>query len=402
MPWRERSPVDLRAQFISEYLEGFCSMVDLCRDYGISRKTGYKWVARHESGGVMGLVEQSRRPHHSPRRTDKAVREAIKAARRRHPTWGAGKLIGWLARREPARAWPARSTGCALLKRAGLVRARRRRRGRVAAAPLVPITRVNEVWTIDFKGQFRTGDGIECYPLTLRDAYSRYVLRCDALAGPLRAPTQRRLTRAFAEYGLPERIRSDNGSPFASSGLAGLSRLSVWWIRLGIVPERIARGHPEQNGSHEQFHGVLKTETARPPAANAVAQQRRFTRFCVEYNHERPHEALANEVPAHRYRPSPRTLPARLAPLEYPGHMEIRRVSPIGQTSWRHHLIFVSGALAGEDIAFEEVDDGIWNVMFASVVLGRFHERDRKIYPLAPFRPSGSSADADAHRNTRG
>ena len=402
MPWRERSPMDLRAQFISEYVEGFCSMVDLCRDYGISRKTGYKWVARHETAGVMGLVDQSRRPHHSPRTTDKAVREAITAARRRHPTWGAGKLIGWLGRREPARAWPARSTGCELLKRAGLVRARRRRRRRVAAAPLVPITRVNEVWTIDFKGQFRTGDGIECYPLTLRDAYSRYVLRCDALSGPLLAPTQRRLTRAFAEYGLPERIRSDNGSPFASSGLAGLSRLSVWWLRLGIVPERIARGHPEQNGSHEQFHAVLKTETARPPAGNAVAQQRRFTRFCVEYNHERPHEALANEVPAHRYRPSPRALPARLPPLEYPGHVEIRRVSPIGQTSWRHHLIFVSGALAGEDIAFEEVDDGIWNVIFASIVLGRFNERDRTIHPLAPFRPiDGNNSEGNAHRNTR-
>jgi putative transposase len=402
MPWRERSPVDLRAQFIREYLEGFCSVTDLCRDYGISRKTGYKWVARHETGGLMGLVDQSRRPHHCPRVTDDEVREAIREARRRHPTWGAGKLIAWLDRRGPARAWPARSTACDLLKRAGLVRAQRRRYRPAATGALAAVTRVNEVWTVDFKGQFRTGDGAECYPLTLRDAHSRYVLRCDALAGPLGAPTQRRLARAFAEYGLPERIRSDNGSPFASTGLGGLSRLSVWWIRLGIVPERIARGHPEQNGSHEQFHAVLKAETARPPAANAVAQQRRFTRFCAEYNHERPHEALANEVPAKRYRPSPRALPARLPPLDYPGHVKIRRVSPIGQVSWRNSLVFVSGALAGEDVAFEEVDDGIWTVVFATVALGRFNERDRRIHPLTPFQPGrGSSSEVDPHGRTR-
>jgi transposase InsO family protein len=393
--------VDLRAQFIREYLEGFCSMTELCRDYDISRKTGYKWVARHEAGGPMGLVDQSRRPHHYARATDEAVRQAIVEARRRHPTWGAGKLIAWLARREPAGVWPARATACDLLKRAGLVRARRRRCRPPAAGPLAAVTRVNEVWTVDFKGQFRTGDGSDCYPLTLRDAQSRYVLRCDALSGPLLAPTQRRLARAFAEYGLPERIRSDNGSPFASTGLGRLSRLSVWWIRLGIVPERIALGHPEQNGSHEQFHAVLKTETARPPAANAVAQQRRFTRFCVEYNHERPHEALANAVPAQRYQPSPRTLPSRLPPIEYPGHVEIRRVSPIGQVSWRNALIFVSGALAGEDVAFEEVDDGIWTIVFATVALGRFNERDRRIHPLTPFGPGGgSSSDADTHRRT--
>jgi hypothetical protein len=191
------------------------------------------------------------------------------------------------------------------------------------------------------------------------------------------------------------------GARFASTGLAGLSRLSVWWIRLGIIPERIALGHPEQNGSHEQFHAVLKAETARPPAANAVAQQRRFTRFCVEYNDERPHAALANEVPAKCYRPSPRALPARLPPLEYPGHLEIRGVSPIGQVSWRNTLVFVSGALAGEDVAFEEVDDGIWTVLFATVVLGRLNERDRKILPLAPFRPrrgcSSRRGSARAH-----
>jgi putative transposase len=399
MPWRERSPVDLRTQFISEYLEGCCCMVDLCGDYGISRKTGYKWVLRYETLGPAGLVDQSRRPHHSPRATGEAERAAIVAGRRRHPTWGAGKLIGWLAEREPRRPWPKRTTGWELLKRAELVRARRRRDRAPAATPLAPVTRANEVWTVDFKGQFRTGDGVECYPLTLRDAHSRYVLRCHALLGPLRAPTQRSLARAFAEYGLPERIRSDNGAPFAGHGLARLSRLSVWWIRLGILPEHIAPGHPEQNGSHEQFHAVLKAETARPPAASMRAQQRRFTRFCGEYNHERPHEALGNKVPASRYDASPRPLPSRLPALEYPGHFEVRRVSPIGQVSWRNEAVFVSETLAGQPVGFEEVDDGIWTVVFAGVALGRFNERERKIHPLAPFtlrrglgvdRPRGS------------
>jgi transposase InsO family protein len=398
--------VDLRAQFINEYLEGFCSMTDLCRDYGISRRTGYKWVFRYETLGPTGLVDQSQRPHHCPRATDEGVRDAILAARRRHPTWGAGKLIPWLARREPGRPWPRRTTGCDLLKRAGLVGARRRRCRPPAAGPVTAATRPNQVWTVDFKGQFRTGDGTECYPLTLRDAWSRYVLRCDALAGPLLAPTQRHLARAFAEYGLPDRIRSDNGSPFASTGLGRLSQLSVWWIRLGIVPERIALGHPEQNGAHEQFHAVLKAETARPPAANVRAQQCRFARFCVEYNHERPHEALANAVPASQYHASQRPLPSRLPPLEYPGHFEIRRVSTIGQVSWRNASVFLSGALAGQDVAFEEVDEGIWTLWFATAVLGRFNERDRKIHPLSPLdrgRGAASEAgDAPAHPLEKG
>jgi len=200
--------------------------------------------------------------------------------------------------------------------------------------------------------------------------------------------------RAFAEYGLPDRMRSDNGGPFASTGLARLSRLSVWWMRLGIVPERIALGHPEQNGTHEQFHSVLKAATTRPPAPNARAQQRRFDRFCFEYNHERPHEALADDVPASRYQPSARPMPRRLLPLEYPGHLELRRVSTIGQISWRNALIFVSEALAGEDVGLEEVDDGLWTIRFASVVLGRFDERHRRIHPIAAITAGRSASYA--------
>jgi len=261
-------------------------------------------------------------------------------------------------------------------------------------ALLVPITTVNQTWTTDFKGHFRTGDRRYCYPLTLRDGFSRFVLRCDALAGPTYAATRPRFERAFAAYGLPERIRSDNGGPFASTGLGRLSRLSVWWMRLGIIPERIALGHPEQNGSHEQFHSVLKADTARPPAAHARAQQRRFDRFCAEYNHERPHEALQDAVPASCYQPSPRPWPRQLPALEYPGHLEVRRVSTIGQVAWRGAVLFISEALAHTDIAFEEVDDGFWTIRFASVVLARYDERHRRIQPMAPVTAGRSASSA--------
>jgi hypothetical protein len=216
----------------------------------------------------------------------------------------------------------------------------------------------------------------------VRDGLSRFVLRCEALVSRTYEATRRRFEHAFAEYGLPDRIRSDNGGPFAGTGLGRLSRLSVWWMRLGIVPERIALGHPEQNGSHEQFHAVLKAETARPPAAHALAQQRRFARFCFEYNYERPHEALGDDVPASRYQSSPRRLPRQLPPLDYPGHCEIRRGSSLGQVSWRGTPVFLTEALAGEYVAFEEVDDGLWTLHFATVALARYDERHRTLRPI--------------------
>ena len=395
MPWQERSPMDLRMRFVTDWQSGCWTMTELCADYQVSRKTGYKWADRYERSGPRGLHDRSRRPHASPLATDPALVDRLVALRRRHPRWGAKKLLVVAARRDPQADWPSRTTVCDLLKARGLISPRRRPdRPAPAASPLAPITRINEVWTTDFKGEFLTGDGVYCYPLTLRDGFSRFVLRCDALAGHTYDATRRRFERAFAEYGLPDRMRSDNGGPFASTGLARLSRLSVWWMRLGIVPERIALGHPEQNGSHEQFHSVLKAATARPPAANAQAQQRRFDRFCLEYNHERPHEALADDVPASRYQRSARLMPRHLSPLEYPGHLELRRVSTIGQISWRNAPIFVSEALAGEDVGLEEVDDGLWTIRFASVVLGRFDERHRRIHPIAAITAGRSASSA--------
>lgn len=405
MPWQERSPVNLRMHFVTDWQKGCWTMTELCADYQISRKTGYKWVARYETSGPRGLHDQSRRPQHSPGATDAGLVDTLVTLRKRHPRWGAKKLLAVSARHDRHAAWPSRSTVCDLLKARGLVVPRRRRDRPThgPASPLAPIQTINEVWTTDFKGEFLTGDGQYCYPLTLRDGCSRFVLRCDALAGHTYDATRRRFERAFAEYGLPDRIRSDNGGPFASTGLARLSRLSVWWLRLGIVPERIALGHPEQNGSHEQFHSVLKAETARPPAANARGQQRRFDRFCLEYNHERPHEALGDDVPASRYQPSARRLPRHLPPLEYPGHLEIRRVSTIGQISWRNAPVFVSEALAGEEVGFEEVDDGLWTIRFASVVLGRFDERHRRIQPIAAIttgRSASSAGSAPDYKNS--
>jgi putative transposase len=310
---------------------------------------------------------------------------------------GAKKLLAVGARTVPEVVWPGRSTVCDVLKRAGLVPPRTRR-PRLPHGPseLAPVTSPNGTWTTDFKGEFRTGDHHYCYPLTLRDGHSRFVLHCGALVvARTFAETQRRFARAFAEFGLPDRMRSDNGLPFAGPGLGRLSRLSVWWLRLGIVPERITPGHPEENGSHEQFHSVLKTATARPPAPNARAQQRRFDRFVDQYNYDRPHEALGDQPPATRYVPSPRLLPARLAPLAYPGHWEVRRVSSNGCISWDNAPVFLTESLAGELVGFEEVDDALWTMYFATVPLARFDERHGHLHPLATIK-KGALADKSA------
>ena len=377
MPWQEQLPMDLRKQFVTEFHRERLSMTELCAQYGISRKTGYKWARRYEEGGVPGLADRPRRPHGHPQTTDPAVVAAVVAARARFPEWSGHKIVQWLARQAPERAWPSRTTAYEILRRRGAVRARRR----VVRAPIRRVavlalaTAPNEVWTTDFKGEFLTRDGQYCHPLTVRDAWSRRVLRCDALLAETYADTRRRFERAFAEFGLPERIRSDNGRPFVSTGLAGLSRLNVWWLRLGIGLERIAPGHPEQNGSHEQFHAVLKKATTRPPAANARAQQRRFNRFCRLYNEERPHDGLNGQVPADLYRPSARQLPTRLPRLEYAAHWTVRTVASNGDVGWRGRRLFVSAALAELPIAFEEIDDSLHTVWFGSIALARFDER---------------------------
>jgi putative transposase len=398
VPWRETSTMDQRVRFVTEWRESGDSVTELCARYGISRETGYKWMGRYEAGGVSALADQSRRPRRSPTQTAEAVVAAVLEARRRHPTWGPKKLLsrGW---RLPDK--PGLSTVSLILKRHGLVSAARRRaRRRLSGPPAAALERPNAVWTIDFKGQFRTGDGRWCYPLTVVDHWSRYLLACRSLPSVRTAGSRAALERVFREYGLPERIRSDNGAPFASAlAIGGLSALAVWWIRLGIVPERIQPGCPAQNGRHERLHRTLKRETARPPAATGAAQQQRFRRFRTEYNEERPHEALGQRAPAELYVASPRAYPAVLPPLEYAAHMVVRRVAPCGAFKWHTRWVHVSHTLAGHAVGLAEIDDARWAVYFASLVLGYFDERTWRIHPLAAIT-TGALADESARALT--
>jgi len=383
MPWQEKSPMDLRRSLIEDYESGSWTMVALCAEYGVSRKTAYKWLGRFATTGEAGLVDRSRRPHHVAAGVGEAVRSALCAARRRKPTWGARKIRSWLQRRHPEVAWPSRVTIEAVWRRAGLlVRSSHHRPPGAIWSERSPATDPNAVWTVDFKGDFRLGSGARCYPLTIRDAASRFALRCTALGVPDYPATLRQFQRTFAEFGLPACIRSDNGPPFAGTGLGGLSQLSLYWLRLQIRVERIAPGHPEQNGSHEQFHRILKADTTRPPAATLARQQRRFDVFCREYNEDRPHAALNDRVPADVYRPSSRPWPARLPPLEYPGHCEIRTVQSNGCIRWANDVLFLSRSLIGQQVALEEVDDGVWTVYFAQTPLVRYCARDQRLRPV--------------------
>ncbi len=369
--------MDERIRFVADYLTGGLTMTELCRRYGVSRPTGYQLIARYQAEGPTGLGARSRRPQ----TIAPSVAAALVSLRQRHPDWGPVKLVAALRLRSPAEAWPAPSTAGALLKARGLIAERRRR---APAAPTVRPTSAmdtpNAVWTIDFKGEFRTRDAAWCYPLTVMDGCSRYLLACQALRSTASGPAQAVLTRAFREYGLPTRIRSDNGVPFAGpTALARLSRLAVWWIRLGITPERIQPGCPAQNGRHERMHRTLKRGTTRPPAGNQAAQQRRFAAWRREYNDERPHAALGAVTPAMVYVPSARVFPTTLAPVIYPGHFETRHIISNGCMKWRGRMISVSSVLVHEDVGLEELADGIWAVHFGPVRLGTFDERQGRI-----------------------
>lgn len=380
MPWQEKSLMDQRTQFIADYQRGVFTVVELAARYAISRKTAYKWIDRYAEGGPAGLVDRSRRPTHCPHETPSALVDALLALRQHHPTWGPKKLRHVLATREPTITWPARSTIADLLHRHGLIPVSRRRPtpahpGRPETAMAAP----NETWTADFKGHFKTRNAIYCYPLTVVDGCSRYLLGCQGLRSTEIALAKPVFLRLFEEFGLPDRLRTDNGVPFATTALGRLSTLSVWWIRLGIQPELIEPASPQQNGRHERMHRTLKAETTRPPAANLQAQQVRFNQFRREYNEVRPHEALDQHTPASCYQPSRRALPTRLPPIEYPGHFEVRLVSRNSGIRWKKHWVCVTHTLAGEYVGLEEVDDGLWDVYFGPVKLGRMDERRLQI-----------------------
>ena len=382
MPWTETRAMDERMRFVVEYDLDELSMAALCARYGVSRKTGYKWLARAGELGLSQLGDRSRAPRHHPNQVCDDVEQAVVAMRGAHPTWGPKKLRRRLEDADAQASWPARSTIAELLRRKGLVVPRKpRRRATPSTQPLAHADASNAVWCIDFKGWFRTGDGRRCDPLTISDAFSRYLIRCQAVedtSGPGIRPL---LEAAFREYGLPWAIRSDNGSPFASRAVGGLSRLSVWWIKLGIVHERIEPGKPQQNGRHERMHLTLKRETACPPAGTGRAQQRRFDAFLKEYNEDRPHEALGLATPASRYAPSPRPYPAREPEVTYPADWLTRMVRVRGEVKFKGPF-FLSAALIGEPVGLEPIDGRHWRVHFGPVALGIFDEHRHRL--LAP------------------
>ena len=392
LPWKETSREREQRDFLERWERGGVSFVDMCRQFGISRKTGYKRVQRFQSYGWEGIGDLSRAPHRHPNATPRAVAERLIAARRARPTWGPKKLIAWLGAEEPGESWPAPSTAGDILSRAGLVRRRKRRRHAAPwSEPFAATNDPNDVWSIDLKGWFRTGDGVRIDPLTVQDAASRYLLVCNGLPQPNRLQAHRVLEGAFREYGLPWAIRTDNGPPFASVGLGSLSQLAIWWVKLGIVPERIEPGHPEQNGRLERLHRTLKAETASPPQATKRRQQRAFDAFRHSYNNERPHEALGQQPPGTRYRPSFRPYPRRVGAPEYDTGVTVRSVRSNGEIKWKGDKIYLSEALRGEPVGLVPQDDRYWTLLFGPLAIGVLDDHARsivhtptKLLPMSP------------------
>lgn len=390
MPWKEIVPLEARMKFVLAVKPGVEAFASLCGEFGISRKSGYKWWKRYRARGLQGLVERSRAPRRRPAEYRRWWRGALRRARRAHPRWGGKKLRRVLQKAYPRRrALPAVSTLGRWLKELDLVekRPRRARRG-----PLLPGSKLtvaqspNQVWTVDFKGWFRTGEGRHCEPLTVRDLFSRFVLGVVLLANQSEAAA-RRARRAmrlvFVRYGLPKIIRVDNGAPFGGKGALGLSRLSVWWLRLGIEVEYTRPAHPQDNGGHEQMHRIFKADTAAPPAARLGGQKQRTRSWVKFYNEERPHEALGQKVPAHFYRRSRRRMPQRLRPAKYPRRWAVRRVRNRGQIKWEGNLRFVGRAFVGELVGLKRMEKGVHEVYLGRQLIGLMHQSD-----LSGMRPA--------------
>ena len=377
MPWSGTSVMDLRARFAAEAASGLFSMTELCERYGISRKTGYKWEKRYDEGGRPACADASSAPKSHPNETPPEIVARILELRRKLG-WGAIALRKRLRTLEPDVAWPSASTIGEILKRNGEITPRRRRRPRTAwNSDRTRVDEPNRVWTADFKGEFRLRNGELCYPLTILDGYSRYLLQCRGLKSTAAAPARNGFEEAFREFGLPEVIHTDNGVPFgAPSSVLGLSKLSVWLLKLGIRLERSRRGKPQDNGRHERMHRTLKAAACRTPRASHSAQQRALNEFRTIYNEERPHRSLELETPAAYYTPSERRYPDRIPDPVYPGHFELRRVTKIGVFSWYRHQIFVSQAFHNETLGLECIADGVWSVFFGEFLLGRFSEEN--------------------------
>jgi len=389
MGWRETCAVDERMRFVMAVEVQEEAFAAVCRRFGVSRKTGYKWLARYWSEGVVGLGDRSRAPLRHPHAMTDAIGEACLAVRRRHPSWGPAKVRAWLERGAPGTVWPAASSIGSLFDREGLtVRRRLRRRAPPSSAPFAACGGANDLWCIDFKGWFLTGDGAHCEPLTLSDAYSRYLLRCQAMGRNDDDHVWPVVAAAFREFGLPKALRSDNGPPFASCGAGGLSKLSVKVIKAGVRPERIAPGKPQQNGRLERLHLTLLQDTANPPARSLRQQLERLQLFQRLYNEERPHEALGNGTPAEHYALSPRRWDGVLREPAYAADHEVRRVRHSGEIKWRGNTIYISTALIGEPIGLLENEAGTLSVCYGPIALGVIaHGADRLQKPKRQRNP---------------
>ena len=382
MPWKEIRTVDQRLQFLSSYQKEEMSVTDLCHEYGISRPTAYKWIKRYEEVGPEGLLDLTRKPHGCSHATPAEIENEVLALRKRFPSWGARKLKARLERINPNVLWPAASTMGQILSRAGLTNPKRKKRRTTPySQPFSAVTAPNQLWCMDFKGYFMTGDGYRCDPLTITDSHSRFLIRCQVVGRMDLAQVSAVCDAAMREYGVPERIRTDNGAPFAGTGLLGLSKLSLSWTKLGILHERIQPGKPQQNGRHERMHRTLKEDTTKPPARTLTAQQKKFDSFRATFNHERPHEALGNETPGSIYVPSTRMMPSRVVPFVYPKTFETRRVNNSGDVSWHKGRVFISEVFRNEDIAFEQIEDDLYRVVFYNTELGEFNSSEMRFRP---------------------
>lgn len=381
MPWTERSLMDDRLCFIAACLRGEEPMSGLCARFGISRKTGHKWLERYQGEGAAGLADRSRARHAQTLTIDPATARTILALRKARPKWGPRKLLARLALDHPDHGWPAASTVGDLLRREGASVPRTRvSREPGTKHPQIEPSAPNESWSADFKGWFRTGDGVRCEPLTVTDGHSRYILVCQAVPKITAAEVQPILTRLFRTHGLPRALRTDNGSPFAHRlGLGGLSVLSVWFLKLDIWPDRIAPGRPDQNGRHERMHRTLGEDVADPPAATLLEQQARFDAWREDFNANRPHEALGQRCPATLYEPSPRAFPEEIRAWAYPADHHARRVDVKGYVKWRDRGLYLSEALRGETVALARRDDGDWAIRFRGFDLATLSDETHEI-----------------------
>jgi transposase InsO family protein len=373
-------PMDQKVKLIGSWLENKYTITELSTKFSVSRKTIYKWINRYFDEGVGGLEEKSRAAHNHPNETGSEKIDRIVDYKLNHRTWGPKKIIDCLKKKYPEETWPSASTAGDWLKKKDLVKNRKpRKHVHQYQDHFIECTKPNDVWSADYKGQFYTRDKKVCYPLTVTDNYSRYLIACDGLEGPRYFETKACFERIFREYGLPDAIRTDNGVPFAGLSIGGLSRLSIWWIQLGIIPERIKPGKPQQNGRHERMHRTLKGDTINPETKDIIDQQKKFDFFRIEYNTDRPHESIGMKRPGELYKRSNRSFPDSIKPIEYPDNFQIRCVKSCGQISFEGNRYYVSEMLFGDKVGLKEISDGFWQINYGLHKLGFIDLHKKKI-----------------------